>query len=326
VNTDKKHQGYKVLSYTLFGNRLLNSVVLLFVLGGCLPQRSIAAHQFLGHAIEAIAPLPTIANSRSTESVAITTMAAATSPSSLLWSNQFSDKTWETHWGVAQQGNWGVENRQVIADPSGRFSQILRVRYPAGSASPTVARDEGVPLGGTQFYAYLGIPPQQVLRLSYFVRFSENFDFVKGGKLPGLFGGAGNNGGNMPTGTDGFSTRFMWRQGGDGEVYAYLPTSEDQGTSIGRGSWRFHPGVWHHLEQEVRLNQPGQVNGQIRVWLDGRLVFDRQDLIFRSVQTLKIEGILFSTFFGGGDVSWATPQEVFADFADFSVSVVDDAD
>ncbi|WP_181449171.1 polysaccharide lyase [Nonomuraea aridisoli] len=44
------------------------------------------------------------------------------------------------------------------------------------------------------------------------------------------------NGGRIPDGTNGLSTRFMWRANGAGEVYAYLPTSREHGTSLGRGA------------------------------------------------------------------------------------------
>ncbi|MEW6496163.1 MAG: polysaccharide lyase, partial [Cyanobacteriota bacterium] len=81
----------------------------------------------------------------------------------------------------------------------------------------------------------------------------------------------------------------------------------------------FERATWHHLDQEVVLNQPGQSDGRIRVWVDGEKVLDKGGLIFRTTENLKIEGILFSTFFGGGDSSWATPKDVYADFADFSV-------
>ena len=119
--------------------------------------------------------------------------------------------------------------------------------------------------------------------------------------------------------TYGFSTRYMWRRQGDGEVYAYLPTSRKHGTSMGRGNWQFQPGKWYQLEQEVILNQPGKSNGQIRVWLNDKKVLDQGGLMFRTANSLKIEGIFFSTFFWGGDASWATPQDVYADFAKFSV-------
>lgn len=227
---------------------------------------------------------------------------------------------WKTEWGVSNRSDWGWQNLEIMTDPNGQFSRIIRVYYPAGSASPSVSRKTGAPLGGVQFYANLGLTPTDELRLSYFVRFSDNFDFVKGGKLPGLFGGIVHSGGNIPDGTNGFSTRYMWRKYGQGEVYAYLPGSSEYGTSMGRGSWNFKPGKWYYLEQRVVLNQPGKSNGSIQVWVDNRLVLEQTQLQFRTTDRLKIEGLFFSTFFGGGDPSWATPQDVFIDFAQFKIS------
>lgn len=239
------------------------------------------------------------------------------------WSNSFAEKNWQEQWNIRSSGAWGEENFEVISDPTRQFQQVLRVYYPEGSASPSVSRKKDRPLGGAQFYANLNIAPTDALKLSYYVRFSDNFEFVKGGKLPGLFGGTETSGGDIPDGTNGFSTRLMWRRDGDGEVYAYLPTSKNYGTSIGRGSWQFIPGLWHHIEQEVILNTPDQKDGIIRVWVDGKLVIDQDNLTFRTTENLKIEGIFFSTFFGGGSTSWATPKDVYADFANFSVSVIE---
>ena len=118
---------------------------------------------------------------------------------------------------------------------------MLVVHYPAGSASPTVSRERGRPVGGAQVRAWLGTPPADSMHLRYAVRFPPGFNFVKGGKLPGLYGGVGNTGRRIPTGEDGFSARVMWRKHGDGEVYAYLPTSREHGTSLGRGGFRFIP-------------------------------------------------------------------------------------
>ena len=236
-----------------------------------------------------------------------------------LWSEQLDNANWQSNWAIRPEKSWGLANLEIITDPSGRFERVMRINYPQGSASPRVSRKENAPLGGSQFYADLGIAPHDSLRLSYYLRFADDFDFVKGGKLPGLFGGDGASGGNIPDGTDGFSTRFMWRRNGDGEVYAYLPTSKDYGTSIGRGNWRFKPGIWHHLEQEIELNSPGQADGQIKVWLDGVQVLDIEGITFRDVESLKIDGIFFSTFFGGGNSSWATPKDTYIDFAEFFI-------
>ncbi|MFB2893577.1 polysaccharide lyase [Aerosakkonemataceae cyanobacterium BLCC-F50] len=239
-----------------------------------------------------------------------------------LWANNFTNTNWMEEWGVKKRASWGLKNIEVMENSESKITKYLRVRYPQESASPTVSRKDNAPVGGAQFFANLNMQPRDALRLSYYVRFSHNFDFVKGGKLPGLFGGTVNTGGKIPDGTNGFSTRYMWRRNGDGEVYAYLPTSSEHGTSLGRGNWQFKPGNWHFIEQEVILNQPGKNNGRIKVWLDGKQVLEQDELTFRTTNDLKIEGILFSTFFGGGDPSWATPKDVYADFANFSVSSV----
>ena len=218
------------------------------------------------------------------------------------------------------QGDFGLDRIHLdretavggaaVAPPS----SFLRVDYPKDSASPSVT---GAPGGGAQFLGTRPGTPADHLFLRYRVRFAERFDFVRGGKLPGLYGGRMISGGHIPDGTDGFSTRFMWRAGGDGEVYAYLPSSVTWGTSLGRGRFRFHPGRWQCLEQELALNTPGRSDGLVRVWLDGRPVYTQEGLIFRTVATLRI--VFFSTFFGGNDSSWASTADTHADFADFAV-------
>jgi hypothetical protein len=57
-------------------------------------------------------------------------------------------------------------------------------------------------------------------RLKYSVYFPDNFDWVHGGKLPGLHGGNMHCTGDSdkPNGRNCFSTRLMWREGGAGYV------------------------------------------------------------------------------------------------------------
>jgi hypothetical protein len=243
---------------------------------------------------------------------------AQTKEGDMLWSGDFSGD-WMKKWHVRDR-HWGLKNVEVVQDPDGKHGACLRVTYPEGSASPTVTKTSKAPVGGAQFYADLNMAPRESLHLRYYVRFAEGFDFVKGGKLPGLFGGEVGSGGHIPDGTNGLSTRCMWRTGGDGEVYAYLPTSKEHGTSLGRGNWTFKPGQWYLVEQEVNLNTPGKEDGSIKVWIGEKPVLHETNLLFRTIESLKIEGILFSTFFGGHDKTWATPRTTHADFADFAVS------
>lgn len=217
---------------------------------------------------------------------------------------------------VWDHGTFGMDRGQLMVTPDAPGGTMLRVAYPAGSASRRADGEDG----GMQVYLRLADEPKSVLYLQYQVRFQPDFDFVKGGKLPGLYGGSVTGGQNIPDGTDGFSTRYMWRSGGDGEVYAYLPTSEDHGTSLGRGCWYFPTDRWVAIEQRVRLNTPNVPDGEVTVWQDGREVLTQTGLLFRTTDELRIDGVFFSTFFGGGDSSWASPVDQYADFAGFAVS------
>ncbi len=222
---------------------------------------------------------------------------------------------------LRDDGSFGVDQARLVSAADAPAERMLRVSYPAGSASRRADGEDG----GMQAYLLLPDGPVDELDLTYQVRFPPGFDFVKGGKLPGLYGGSVTGGQDIPDGTDGFSTRYMWRKDGDGEVYAYLPTSEKTGTSIGRGCWSFPTGRWTAMHQRVRLNTPGRADGEVRVWQDGRQVLARSGLTFRTTDELQIDGLFFSTFFGGGDTSWASPVDQYADFAAFAVSDGGDA-
>lgn len=239
-------------------------------------------------------------------------------PTSYVWEGDFS-KNWQNEWDLMPDKNFGLEENIEYMEEDG--VNFIRVHYPEGSISSGQHKSTGSPLGGAQFYKTTDMPAAKEYELSYKVRFSENFDFVKGGKLPGLYGGDRNaSGQRIPDGKTGWSTRFMWRANGSGEVYTYMPSSKNHGSSLGRGDWKFETGVWHEIVQRVKLNTVGEEDGSVEVYLDGNLVHKSDDLIFRTVDTLKIDGLFFSTFFGGSDPSWASTADVYTDYADFKVA------
>lgn len=93
-------------------------------------------------------------------------------------------------------------------------SSALQLFYPENSINPGTK-----PQGGAEFYA-TPIPMHNAnnVSLEYSVFFPVDYDWVQGGKLPGLYGGhTGCSGGNNALTC--FSTRLMWRQGGVGELY-----------------------------------------------------------------------------------------------------------
>lgn len=246
-----------------------------------------------------------------------------------LWQDDFRNGF--QSWGELKF-QFGVENISFVSEADILFPKFLRVHYPRGSYDPGSAQRGLAPLGGVQFtsrFESMKVPLSDAIVLSYAVRFDPEFDFVRGGKLPGLYGGIPKSGGHIPNGSDGFSTRAVWLENGKGAIYAYLPTSlgmtkEGQkiGSLIGKGDWQFPVGKWMVVSHLVKLNEPDVDDGRITIWIDGVLVHDECELRFRDVPTLKINGIFFSTFFGGNDPSWATLKDTYADFTNFRLSRV----
>jgi hypothetical protein len=233
------------------------------------------------------------------------------------WQSQFGNGL--TDWGPLKN-SWGLGNHEFLADPA-TTGRLLRVRLRRGSIDPGSMLRRGLPRSGTGFKAAVIAGGAHSATLNYKLRFAPGFDFVRGGKLPGMFGGIGNSGGAMPTGHDGFSLRLMWRRHGDGEVYAYLPTSQQHGSSLLRGAWRFEPGRWHTVTQQVLLNSPGHSDGVLRMSLDGQAVGEATGLRLRDTFALRLDGVLVDIFFGGSDDSWAASADTHIDLAEFSVRV-----
>ncbi len=64
----------------------------------------------------------------------------------------------------------------------------------------------------------------------------------------------------------------------------------------------------------------GNRDGQLKIWLDDKLVVDCTNIRFRDVPELAIDSLLFSTFFGGNTAeSSAHPHDEYIYFDDFVV-------
>ncbi len=229
----------------------------------------------------------------------------------------FPGPAWAAAWGQSPQKAWGLGgDLTAVADAGAPGGTVLDARYGAHSSAHSCTNCPAT--GGGEFYTQfsaIGYPEwgtAKVLDLKYFVRFPAGFDFGKGGKLPGLYGGKiGEESGGVHG--NGFSTRYMWRKPSKGEVYFYSPTGSGFGNDLGLGKWSFAAdGRWHSVEQLVERTAQ-----RVTVWYDGRQVFTTS---VTGISAIPFSGVFFSTFFGGHDRSWGPAKAVHVSFAEFSVS------
>lgn len=205
---------------------------------------------------------------------------------------------------------YGLNDLSVASDANGKY---LRQRYvPTSRGSPVVGIVSAIP-GGNEVF------------LSYRMFFESGWQWVKGGKLPGLAGGT------MPTGgsydDNGFSARFMWRQNGRMAVYAYhhdRPTKygEDFPLMNSDGSYYIAPiGRWITITQRIKMNTSGSAwDGEVQVWIDGVQKLHKKGIRWRKNTTYSADRLLYSSFYGGNDSTWSPTKTTYARFDDFKVA------
>jgi hypothetical protein len=197
----------------------------------------------------------------------------------------------------------------------------------------SMSMDNGVPVftgvfeankfGGPQGHNIrLPIKPGHEYTFEYRIRFDGNFDFSRGGKIPGLAGG------NAPTGcvnvdANGFSARMMWRE--NGKLIGYL-YDQDQSVDCGDGiatPFTFTRDMWHQVKERVRINTGKNHDGILQVWLNDKMVIDRSNVEYMvESPTNRINTVLFHSFFGGSTQDWAPSRQVSISFSEPFVTIV----
>ncbi|MEM6688548.1 MAG: carbohydrate binding domain-containing protein [Planctomycetota bacterium] len=270
----------------------------------------------------------------------------------------FADQ--QADWQDFKSSSTGFNARTTIqstgARPGGTGNKVLKITYANDTDgvynSPNwTDLDRSTPAGSNATAEFL-LPDRDDYYLSYWVRFDPNFGFngkqsdggpgsdglnvdgKHGGKLPGLgsqgeANGSGRlcSGGDTCDGTNGFTSRYMWRYDGRAVMYLYHmgkpgQFGEDIQLKHSDGSDVYFPrGEWINLVQRVKLNSTGQSNGLVEVWMNGEKVLSRGGLQFvNNPNTSSIDTLSFATFHGGGDDGWLPRQTTQAFFDDFVVT------
>lgn len=219
----------------------------------------------------------------------------------------------------------GGSHGEVAKDSAGGSNKVLALHFPKGKYASQ---------SGGQFYHDVNMGESGMLE--YEVWFPSGFSWTRGGKLPGLYGGNKECSGSKvtPNGKNCFSTRLMWREQGLGELYAYLPFKENEDSfcrqcgypsastcsglggaeycAWARGSFRFKAGAWNKVRQQVTLNTPGKADGTFDLYVNGRKAAASKNVVYRTTDSLKLNGMLFSSFFGGDSSGYAprSDQEI----------------
>lgn len=184
--------------------------------------------------------------------------------------------------------------------------------------------------GGSQngmFFARHLPPTSLHIVIEYQFRLKAGFGFNHSGKLPGLSSWLTSTG-VVPNGTNGYTCRPTWDSGGNLTPYIYhideymwIPYGDVFPTVV------ISTGVIHTLKEELRMNTVvngvAQFDGMARYWLDGQLVYERQNLRFSTdlsnTDRCTIARFTLDVFFGGGEPSQGPIQNDYVDLGPISV-------
>lgn len=213
--------------------------------------------------------------------------------------------------------NYGDGNQRIQVFPSGSGYKRLRFNFQRGEFGRDNYNSAGN-LAGNNTYT-----------INYSVRFEDNFDFGRGGKLPGIGGGTTPAGGRPDT--TGMTSRLMWRRDNRdnngvtrrylesyhywlGQYRRYAPNGAN-GTKD--NSFRFGDRTylvpatdneWYHIGMQATLNE-GAGRGRLQISVNGVMRYNRQHTYLTSNASWRMNTYLQALFYGGADSTWAPSRD-----------------
>jgi len=194
--------------------------------------------------------------------------------------------------------------------------------------------------------------PTTGVDLSYRVYFPDDFDWSKGGKLPGVCWGKSNN--DCATGSEWSTTsgsfRVMWRENGQAIGYAYLALTNkgpsagniamkkqgdmftkavrlNQTNKAGLDIWHEHGDTlqfkkgWNTVRMILKMNDAGKPNDFISLTVNGT-TNKVQDASIRNSDDVKFNMLNVVVFRGGNGKDWESSRDSYVDLDSFRITQV----
>lgn len=212
-------------------------------------------------------------------------------------------------------GQIGNGQHKVVNFPSNSSYRRLRVALKRGQ------------FGGSQnIIAASSLARSRTYTKKYSVRFANNWDFGRGGKLPGLGGGTTPAGGQPST--DGMTIRPMWRHDNyrnrrfTGSSRSYLEAYHywrGQARAFFGGDDKRKSGdrtylvsarknVWYHFEIKSDIGN-STTRGRLQLEVNGVSKYNHQHQYFDRGDGWKLNLATTNFYYGGGDSSWGPNRD-----------------
>jgi hypothetical protein len=193
-----------------------------------------------------------------------------------------------------------LRNLEIVRISGGSAQIGMSVALPKGLAAPATGAAEE---SGISFpWQPRSLRNKSAVCLSYSLLLPADFNFGLGGTLPGIVGQTDLSG-------DRFAVQAVWGQGGDVGAASVVTLAGQKSRRDLEGGTQIRRGLWVKVEQEVVLNDPGQDNGTVRLWIDGAMAIDRGDVNLRAKPDVSLTGVAVNLHYSGDDVMSRSPAD-----------------
>lgn len=243
----------------------------------------------------------------------------------IIFSQDFEDNTlgpyvyneflndWKEVWSEAYKPEDGLLHITENDDPE-QGSKVFRLNLTEGSFAGS-----GIPSGG-YWDAWLDKSYDEIY-FSYRIKFKPGFEWVHGGKIPGVRAGESWDGFYGPPFDGGFVNLLMWSEEPTIANYYYYhgQTHEYGATSL----WnvRIKSGKWYTVTLRTVLNtisdNKGNNDAIFEGYIDGRLVSQITGFTLRNVFSIGVDRLAIGSFFGGAEPLFAAAKDEWIEFDDF---------
>jgi hypothetical protein len=168
--------------------------------------------------------------------------------------------------------------------------------------------------------------------LAYDVKLSPDFELTDNGLLPGMTGAD-------PQEDERFEVYLSWDRSGEGTVRHKITTKEpaqraqsagiltnpidlsnnDTGYGVELAGFELPKGRWLRINQELVLNRPDQSDGLLRIFIDGRLIFERSDMHLRTMPETTLRGAALAAHVLGPDARYTGAHDGSVSFTPFEL-------
>ncbi len=195
----------------------------------------------------------------------------------------------------------------ILSEGNG-YGKFMRGYFPVGTIGPSSCGwswDTYLPGENTEMY------------FSYDIRFKPGFEWVLGGKIPGISGGIVKSG-FLPQNGDGFSARLIWAEGGRLKFYVYhMDRKTIYGDPYFWDNFKFNTGQWYNITIRIVLNSVtnnvGNNDGILEGFIDGKLVIQLKNFRFRNFNNIYVDNIYNCSFFGGNTAEFNSLRDEWID-------------